>query len=215
MRLTCRHQNHGGEEAHLLLAQTQVHQLLAEVKHGVQKVSGPHGPQGVHAVLLAAQKSDGAVLHIEQRGEANDQHLQKTKASVCDRPLPSGGLMQNAAYLKGSGLQQADLVVLGKVSEPWNLLGKLHHLPHSGGEALGELLPHLVSRLLGVHVGRHVHGTNLRTRKYTRLMTPAYEERVARCLCYRLTRYILLPPRHWGPLLAGQAAGGALRAPCA
>lgn len=75
MDLTCRHQNHSSEEAHLLLAQSQVHQLLAEVKHGVQKVPGPHGPQGFNAVLLPTQKSHSAVPNVEQRGEANDQHL--------------------------------------------------------------------------------------------------------------------------------------------
>lgn len=70
--------------------------------------------------------------------------------------------MENAAYLKGAGLQQADLVRLGQVSEAWDLLGKLHHLPDGRGEAVGKLLPDLVARLLRVHVRRRVHGTNLR-----------------------------------------------------
>ena len=65
-------------------------------------------------------------------------------------------------YLKSAGLQQADLVMLGQISEAWDLLSKLHHLPDSGGEAVGELLPHLVARLLWVHVRRSVHRTELR-----------------------------------------------------
>lgn len=64
-------------------------------------------------------------------------------------------------YLKGASLQQADLVMLGQVSEAWDLLGKLHHLPNSRGEALRELLPHLMARLLRVNLSRSVHRTNL------------------------------------------------------
>lgn len=65
------------------------------------------------------------------------------------------------SYLEGAGLQQADLVVLGQVSEAGDLLGKLHHLLDGGGEALGELLPHRVAGLLGVHLGGGVHRADL------------------------------------------------------
>lgn len=154
---TCRHQHHGCEEAHLLLAQAQVHQLLAEVKHGVEQVSGPHAPQGVHAVLLPSQEGDGALLGVKERGEAHHQHLRKKRAAlsqsaaaVCESNLEPGE--DNAAYLEGAGLQQADLVGLGQVSEARDLLGKLHHLPDGRGEAVGELLPHFVARLLRVHL---------------------------------------------------------------
>ena len=81
MRPTCRDEHHGGEEAHLLLTEAQVDELLTEVKHGVEEVSGPHGPQSVHAVLLPPQEGDGAVLHVEQRGEADHQHLQRPRVS--------------------------------------------------------------------------------------------------------------------------------------
>ena len=64
-------------------------------------------------------------------------------------------------YLEGSRLQQADLVALGKVTEVWDLLGEVDHLPHGRGEAQGELLPDLLARLVGVHVGGGVHGTDL------------------------------------------------------
>lgn len=64
-------------------------------------------------------------------------------------------------YLERAGLQQADLVRLRQVSETWDLLGKLHHLPDSRGEAVRELLPHLVARLLRVHMSRRVHRTHL------------------------------------------------------
>lgn len=69
------------------------------------------------------------------------------------------------AYLEGPGLQEADLVMLGQVSEAWDLLGKLHHLPDSRGEAVGELLPNLVAGPVEVHMRRRVHGTNLRERR--------------------------------------------------
>lgn len=75
---TCRHQNHSGEEAHLLLTEAQVHELLTEVKHGIEQVPGTHGPQGVHAVFLPTQKCNSAVLHVKQGRETNHQHLQNT-----------------------------------------------------------------------------------------------------------------------------------------
>ena len=79
---TCRDQNHGGEEAHLLLAEAQVGELLAEVKHGVEKVPGPHGPQRVHAVFLPAQEGDGALLDVEERSKADHQHLQSANTQL-------------------------------------------------------------------------------------------------------------------------------------
>lgn len=72
---TCRHQHHGGEVAHLLLAQPQGQELLAELEHGVEELSGAHGAQRLQAVLLAAQESHGAFVHIEQRGKAHHKHL--------------------------------------------------------------------------------------------------------------------------------------------
>lgn len=69
-------------------------------------------------------------------------------------------------YLEGSSLQQADLVGLGQVSEAWDLLGKLHHLPDSRGEALRELFPYLMARLMRVHMSRRVHRTNLRATQW-------------------------------------------------
>lgn len=75
---TCGDQDHCSEQAHLLLAEAEVDELLAEVKHGVEEVPGTHGPQSVHAVLLPTQEGDGAVFHVEQRGKANHQHLRNT-----------------------------------------------------------------------------------------------------------------------------------------
>lgn len=38
-------------------------------------------------------------------------------------------------HLKGASLKQGDLVVLRKITETGDVLGKLYHLPHSGCEA--------------------------------------------------------------------------------
>ena len=64
-------------------------------------------------------------------------------------------------YLKSPSFEQADLVMLGEVSEAWDLLGKLHHLPDGRGEAHGELLPDLLAGLVGFYVGRVICRTHL------------------------------------------------------
>ena len=64
-------------------------------------------------------------------------------------------------YLKCPSFEQADLVMVGEVSEARDLLGKLHHLPHCRGEAHGELLPKLLAGLAGVYVGRVICRTHL------------------------------------------------------
>lgn len=87
---------------------------------------------------------------------------------------------RNPTYLEGASLQQADLVGLGQVPEAWDLLGKLNHFPDSGGEAVRELLPHFVARLLWVHVSRRVHRTNLVGKK-KHLPFKMYTLR--KCLC--------------------------------
>lgn len=51
--------------------------------------------------------------------------------------------------------------MLGEVAETRDALGEVDHVPHGGREALGELLPDLLARLAGVHVGGRVHGTDL------------------------------------------------------
>lgn len=79
---TCRNQNHGGEEAHLFLAEAQIHELLAEVKHGVEEVSRTHGLQRLHSVLLPSQEGDRAVFDVKKRGEANHQHLRDKNVSA-------------------------------------------------------------------------------------------------------------------------------------
>lgn len=66
-------------------------------------------------------------------------------------------------HLESSSFQEADLVVLGEVTEAWDPLGELDHLAHRGGEAQGELLPDLLAWFVGVNVGRGVHRTDLDT----------------------------------------------------
>uniref|UniRef100_A0A3B3CL06 Thyroid hormone receptor beta n=1 Tax=Oryzias melastigma TaxID=30732 RepID=A0A3B3CL06_ORYME len=79
--------NHGGEEAHLLLTEAQIHELLTEVKHGVEEVSGAHGLQRLHTVLVPSQEGDGAVFDIKQRGKANHQHLHLGSLTPSVAPL--------------------------------------------------------------------------------------------------------------------------------
>lgn len=64
-------------------------------------------------------------------------------------------------HLESSSFQQADLVVLREVAESRDPLGEVDHLAHGGGEAHGELLPDLLAWLVGVHVRRGVHRTDL------------------------------------------------------
>lgn len=40
---TGRDEDNGGEQAHLLLAKAEPHQIFAEVHHGGQEVAGAHG----------------------------------------------------------------------------------------------------------------------------------------------------------------------------
>lgn len=56
------------------------------------------------------------------------------------------------SYFKRSVFENADLVVLGEVSEARDLLGKPHHLAHGRDETQGELLPDLLAALAGVHI---------------------------------------------------------------
>lgn len=64
-------------------------------------------------------------------------------------------------HLKSASLKQGDLVVLRKVTEAWDVLGKLYHLPHSGCEAHGEIFPDLLHRSSTASVRVHVHRTCL------------------------------------------------------
>lgn len=72
------------------------------------------------------------------------------------------------SYLKSSSFQQADLVVFGEVTEAWDSLSELDHLPHGWSEAHGEFLPDLLTWLVGVHVWRSIHWTNLEKHEDTR-----------------------------------------------
>lgn len=72
-----------------------------------------------------------------------------------------------ASHLEGSSFQQADLVVLGEVTEARDPLGEVDHLLHGWGEAHGKLLPDLLTGLARIHVGRCVHWTDLEKREGT------------------------------------------------
>lgn len=65
-------------------------------------------------------------------------------------------------YLKGSRLEEVNLVMLGEVLEARDPLGKFHDFSYSRDETLGELLPDFMTGLAGVHEGRNAHGTYLR-----------------------------------------------------
>ena len=64
-------------------------------------------------------------------------------------------------HLKGASLKQGDLVVLRKITEAGDVLRKLYHLPHSGREAHGEVLPDLLHSSPTASMRVHVHGTCL------------------------------------------------------
>ena len=77
---------------------------------------------------------------------------------------PSQGREQGAqtvTHLKGTSLKQGDLVVLRKITEARDVLGKLYHLSHRGREAHGEVLPDLLHSSPAASMRVHVHGTCL------------------------------------------------------
>lgn len=67
-------------------------------------------------------------------------------------------------HLKGASLKQGDLVMLRKITEAGDMLGKLYHLPHSGCEAHGEIFPDLLDSSPTASVRVHVHWTCLEER---------------------------------------------------
>lgn len=91
--------------------------------------------------------------------------MEETEESV--RGLTDACAVCNASglvllYLEGSCLEEVDLVVLGKVLEARDPLGKFHHFSYGRDEALGKLLPDFMTGLAGVHEGGNAHGTHLR-----------------------------------------------------
>lgn len=52
-------------------------------------------------------------------------------------------------YLESAGFEQHDLIMLAERLEAWDALCELHHFFNSGGEALGERLPHLLTGATG------------------------------------------------------------------
>lgn len=53
------------------------------------------------------------------------------------------------SHLKGSCLQQHDLIMLTQGLKPWNALGKFNHFFNSWSEALRETLPDLLTGVTG------------------------------------------------------------------
>lgn len=68
---------------------------------------------------------------------------------------------QRVTHLKGASLKEGDLVMLRKITEAGDVLGKLYHFPHSRCEAHGEIFPDLLYSSPTASVRVHVHGTCL------------------------------------------------------
>lgn len=79
-------------------------------------------------------------------------------------------------YLKGSRLEEVNLVVLGEVLEARDPLGKFHDFSYSRDETLGELLPDFMTGLAGVHERGNAHGTYLREDRQSQIRPDTLSE---------------------------------------